>query len=182
MWKDWEPRGSSKGRALFSCLVCQVGLEQKVADCKAHEHTQGHAQGLKRFTDSSNPTPSTSTSQTPSGHVLSEDALHALLISATSDPHQARYPLGHPNHSIYINHASPGSPQAGGTLDWGLYQLENTLADPTPQDQVFSDISQVMVQFLNEDISDFKPDNFSDSDDGASMSSFLPPFLDLTKK
>lgn len=134
------------------------------------------------MTDSSNPTPSTSTSQTPSGHALSEDALRALLISATSDPHQARYPLGHPNHNVYVNRASPGSPRAGGILDWGLYQLENTLADPTPQDQLFSDISQATLQFLNEDISDFKADDFSDSDDGAGMSFFLPLFPDLTKK
>jgi len=124
--------------------------------------------------DSSNPTPSTSTSQTPTGYALSEDALRALLISATPDPHQARYPLGHPNHNLYGNPrpSSPGrsgSSAAGGILDWGLYELENTLADPTPQDQLFSDISQATLQFLNEDISDFEADDFSDSDDGAGI-------------
>lgn len=147
-----------------------------MVDCKAHERTQGHVQRLKRFTspspegDSSNPTPSTS--QTPADRALSEDALRALLISATPDPHQARYPPGHPNHNVYGNptsHGRFGSPAAGGILDWGLYELENTVADPTPQEQLFSDISQATLQLLNEDISDFEVDDVSDSDDGAGM-------------
>ena len=121
-----------------------------------------------------NPAPSTSTSQASTNRALTEDALRALLISATSQPHQHRYPPSHPNHNIYgdpTSHSRSGSPATGtGTgFNWNLYEIEDTIADPTPQEQLFSDISQATLEFLNEDISDFEDDgglSDSDNDDG----------------
>ena len=122
--------------------------------------------------DSRNPTPSTSNSQASTNRVLSEDALHALLISATSQPNQPRYPLDHPNYNVYgdpTSHSRSGSPANGAGFNWGLYEIENTIADPTPQEQLLSDISQATLEFLNEDISDFEDDgdlSDSENDDG----------------
>jgi hypothetical protein len=90
---------------------------------------------------------------------LTEDALRALLISATSQPNQPRYPLGHPNHNIYSDpnfsssRGRSGSPATGAILNWGLYEIENTIADPTPQEHLLNDISQATLEFLNQDIS-----------------------------
>jgi hypothetical protein len=122
--------------------------------------------------DSSNPTPSTSTSQAPANRALTEDALRALLVSATFQPDQPRYPPGHPNLNFYSEpnflapHSRSGSPP-GAILDWGLYESENTIADPTSQEQLVNDISQATLAFLNEDISDFEVDDLSDSDNDA---------------
>jgi len=175
--QDWQPRGISNGKPRFTCIVCQDGLEWKAADCKAHECTQGHVQRLRNFKsplpkgDSRNPTASTSTSQASTNCVLTEDALHALLISATSQPNQPRYPLSHPNHNIYADptsHSGSGSPATGAGFNWGLYEIENMIADPTPQEQLLNDISQATLEFLNEDISDFEDDgDLSDSDNDA---------------
>ncbi|KAF8957514.1 hypothetical protein BDZ97DRAFT_2079129 [Flammula alnicola] len=178
--KHWQPRGISKGKPLFTCLVCQDGLERKAADCKAHESTQGHIQRLRLKSPSpedvrGNPTPSTSTSQAPTNRALTEDALRALLVSATSQRDQPLYPPGHPNLNVYgdpnflTSHSRSDSPATGAILDWGLYEFENTIADPTPQDQLLDDISQATLAFLNEDISDFEVDDPSDSDNDAEL-------------
>lgn len=105
---DWQACRISNNKLLFSCLVCQDGLDRKVSDCKAHECSQGHIQRLRRFkkslspeVDSSNPMLSTSTSQALTNHALTKDALRALLVSATFKPAQPRYPHSHPNLNLY---------------------------------------------------------------------------------
>ena len=123
--------------------------------------------------DGRNPTPSTSTSEASTNRALTEDALRALLVSASSQPNQPRYPLSHPNQNVYgdpMSHsrsASAASPATGTGFNWGLYEIENTIADPTPQEQLLNDISQATLEFLNEDISDFEDDDASDSDNDA---------------
>lgn len=175
--QDWQPRGISNGKPHFTCIVCQDGLERKAADCKAHERTQGHVQRLRNFKfksplpegDGRNLTSSTTTSQASTNRALTEDALRALLISATSQPNQPRYSLGHPNHNVHDpTHSRSGSPATSAGFNWGLYEIENTIADPTPQERLLNDISQATLEFLNEDISDFEDDgDLSDSDNDA---------------
>jgi len=131
--QDWQPRGISNGKPRFTCIVCQDGLERKAAHCKAHERTQGHVRGLRT-----------------TSRALTEDALRALLISATSQPNQPRYPLGHPNQNVYGDPMSHSRSATGAAFNWG-HEIENTIAEPTPQD-----ISQATLEFLNEDISDFE--------------------------
>ena len=195
---DWQAWGISNNRPLFSCLVCQDGLDRKVADCKAHECTQGHIQRLRRFkspspdVDNSNPTLSTSTSQAPTNCALTEDALHALFVSAIFQPDQPHYPPGHPNLNLYSkpNFLAPHSGRSGSPpdtiLDWGLYESENTIADPISQEQLVNDISQATLAFLNEDISDFKVDDLLDSDNDASTfsehSNVVPSHQETTEK
>ena len=174
--QDWQPRGISNGKPRFTCIICQDGLDRKAADCKAHERTQGHVRGLRNFKsplpegDGSNPTLSTSTSQASTNRAWTEDALRALLISATSQPNQPRYPLSHPNQNVCgdpMLHSRSGSPATGAGFNRGLYEIENTIADPTPHD-----ISQATLEFLN-DISDFKDDgDLSDSDKDAGNSAY----------
>lgn len=101
--------------------------------------------------------------------MLTEDALCALLISATSQPNQPCYPLSHPKHNIYgdltLHNTGSGSPATGAGFNQGLYEIDNTIVDPTLQGQLLNNISQAMLEFLNEDISDFKDNgDLSNSD------------------
>jgi len=94
--------------------------------------------------DSRNPMPSTSTSEASTNHALTEDALRAFLVSASSQPNQPRYPLGHPNQNVYgdpMSHsrsASAASPATSTGFNWGLYEIENMITDPTPQEQLLN--------------------------------------------
>jgi hypothetical protein len=89
-----------------------------------------------------------STSQASTNRALTEDA---LLISATPQPNQPRYPLGgHPNHNVHSDptHSRSGSPATSAGFNWGLYEIESTIADPTPQEWLLNDISQATLEFL----------------------------------
>lgn len=66
-------------------------------------------------------------------------------------------------HIAGLVHLPPAQDSIG-----GLYEIENTIADPTPQERLLNDISQATLEFLNEDISDFEDDgDLSDSDNDA---------------
>ena len=107
-----------------------------------------------------NPTQSTSQVPSPLDSLILEDALRALLASASSQPNQPLYRPGHPN--VYAEPNFPASARSSSPvtgIDWNLLEAyEDPVPDQekSPQDQLRENLCQATLDFLNYDrVSDF---------------------------
>ena len=123
--------GQRDGNYFYRCLVCQDGLERKPFDCQRHEGRQEHTFDAEvNSAARGNSTQLTSQVPSPLDSVILEDALRALLASASSQPNQPLYLPGHPNvygEPNFPTSARSPSPVTG--IDWNLLEAYE---DPVP--------------------------------------------------
>ena len=161
---DYDPVEQGNSKTLYFCKACRDGRPREPYNCKAHDETQVHLEAVSAFEnppppdeDSDNRGNSGSTSaQIPTHDLLTEDALRALVVSLTAQPHQSPYPPGHPLVYGEPNFPTSPGPSPATGVNWTLYEtLEDTVADQTFEVQLAQDIAQATLDFLNGDDSDF---------------------------
>lgn len=154
---------------MFLCELCRDEHPRLARNCPTHEKTQKHQDALKAAQNPRLPSPSARpphiTHQT-----VSEDALRALLASASSRPQQPLYPHGHPllyGEPNFPNHPQSPPPVTG--INWGVYStFEDTQADLSPEALLRAQVCQATLDYLNGDsgnISDFDNEGPDDDDD-----------------
>jgi len=156
-------------KILYVCKACCDGRPREPFNCKAHNETQVHKDAIVAFdngppSEDDNRGNSGSTSaQIPTHDLLTEDALRALVVSLTAQPHQPLYPSGHPLVYGEPNFPTSPGPSPATGVNWTLYEtLEDTVAEQSFEVQLTQDIAQATLDFLNDDDSDFDPCEPSD--------------------
>jgi hypothetical protein len=158
---DWEERRKPNGKSLFVCLPCQDNRERQIHHLKDHEKTTKHIEALADFEEQlSNAASGSSSSHPPviSNQAVTDDALRALLASATANPSQPLYhddhpliPPATPDHSG--SWQGPHSPVTG--INWNLLEAtENTMLETSPLQEYIQRVSQASLDFINGDLSE----------------------------
>ena len=152
---------------MYVCKACH-GRPREKGNCKAHDDTKVHKDAIAIF-DNKLESPSsdddnrgnsgtTGPRRIPTHEVLTEDALRALVVSLTAQPHQPPHPPGNPliyGKPDFPTGGSPG-PSSATHVEWTLYEtLEETVAEQSFEVQLSQDIAQATLDFLNGDDSDF---------------------------
>jgi hypothetical protein len=155
---DYDPVNmGDSNKTLYVCKACRDGRPREAFNCKAHDETQVHQEAIRSF---ENPPSRTSSPRNPTHDLLTEDALRALVVSLTAQPHQPPYPSGQPlfygEPNFPSSQLSPGpSPLTG--VNWTLYEtFEDTVAEQSFEVQLTQDIAQATLDFLNGEDSDFE--------------------------
>ena len=97
---------------------------------------------------------------------MADDALRTLLVSATSHPHQARYPSGYPGlypEALLEDRGNSPSPVTG--IDWNLTEaFGDTTLEDSPIQQAAAYIAQNALDFLNGNLSEDSENELSGYD------------------
>ncbi|KAF8803001.1 hypothetical protein BYT27DRAFT_7110917 [Phlegmacium glaucopus] len=159
---DWEERRKPNGRSLFVCLACQDNRECQLHHLKDHERSGKHIEALADFQEqlsNATPTASGSSGSYPliSNQAVADDALRALLASATGNPSQHLYRDDHPLVPPSPDHSGswqgPLSPVTG--INWNLLEAtENTILESSPLQEYIQSVSQASLDFINGDLSE----------------------------
>ena len=175
-------------KTLYVCKVCRDGRPREPYNCKAHDATQVHKDAITTleavppFADETRGNP-TANAHVPTHDLLTEDGLHALLVSLTGQPNQPLYPPGHPvtyGEPNFTTHARSPSPATG--INWALYEMfEETSAERPFEVQLAEDIAQATLSFLNGSDSEFGDDELSNMESSSdnSKSIFLKSDIDV---
>uniref|UniRef100_A0A8H7XVA1 Uncharacterized protein n=1 Tax=Psilocybe cubensis TaxID=181762 RepID=A0A8H7XVA1_PSICU len=152
------------GQTLYYCRVCQDTKGRQKHHLNEHFNTTKHQTALQAFHTKEKSSASSQTSLPPvNKSLLLEDALRAILVSASRQPHQPLYPANDPRLSRVS--AAPSSTTLSTVspltrIDWNLFNDDEIMSDPSPIDFASAQICQATLDFLNSN-------NESDgSDDG----------------
>ena len=158
---DYDPVDLG-GKTFYVCKACRDGRPREPFNCKAHDETQVHQEAISHFENppqdhDNRENPWKSSPRIPTHDLLTEDALRALVVSLSAQPHQPPYPSDHPLVYGEPNfHTSPGPSLVTG-VNWTLYEtFEDTVADQSFEVQLTQDIAQATLDFLNGEDSDFE--------------------------
>ena len=145
---------------VYICEVCLDNRERTLRHCKQHEETDKHQQALQQYHR-----PSTESTQTPArgyhpstlDEVIIDDAVRALLASATSDPSEhPLYPDDHPSlpsDTDFDNNSYSPSPVTG--INWGLYAAREDPQVPlSPIQEALAYVAETSLNFLDGDLSE----------------------------
>jgi len=154
---DWTCRVKPNGTSVYICEVCLDNRERTSYHCKQHEQTEKHQEALRNYHR-----PSTST-QTPGylpatlDEVVIDDAVRALLASATSNPDEhPLYPPDHPSLPLdtdFENNACSPSPVTG--INWGLYAArEDPQVSLSPIQEALAYVAETSLHFLDGNLSE----------------------------
>ena len=119
--------------------------------------------------------------------VIIDDAVHALLASATSNPSEhPLYPQDHPSlpsDMDFENNAHLPSPVTG--INWGLYAAhEDSQVLLSPIQEALAYVAETSLHFLDEDLSEDElveclSDDGSSLNSGNSYNALRPKFINM---